>query len=104
MNSAPASPPQTTKVASAGFGTQIRRSPFFAATENWGATGYSVYNHMYIPRDFGNPEENFWNLVNHATLSDVSAERQVEICGPDAAKFVQRLTPRNLSNCAVGQC
>jgi aminomethyltransferase len=87
-----------------GFGTQIRKSPYFNATVRSGATSFSVYNHMYIPRDFGNPEENFWNLVNHATLSDVSAERQVEICGPDAAKFVQRLTPRNLSNCAIGQC
>ena len=42
-----------------GFGTQIRKSPYFDATVRWGATGFSVYNHMYIPRDFGNPEENF---------------------------------------------
>ena len=87
-----------------GFGTQIRKSPYFEATLRWGAAGFSVYNHMYIPRDFGDPEQNFWNLVNSATLSDVAVERQVEITGPDAAKFVQMLTPRNLSNCAVGQC
>ena len=87
-----------------GFGTQIRKSPYFDATVRWGATGFSVYNHMYIPRDFGNPEENFWNLVNHAILCDVAVERQVEITGPDAAMFVQLLTPRDLSNCAVGQC
>ena len=59
---------------------------------------------MYIPRDFGDPVENFWNLVEHAILCDVSVERQVEITGPDAAEFVQLLTPRNLSNCQVGQC
>ena len=87
-----------------GFGTQIRKSPYFDATLRWGASDFSVYNHMYIPRDFGDPEQNFWNLVNSATLSDVAVERQVEITGPDAAKFVQMLTPRNLSNCAVGQC
>lgn len=87
-----------------GFGTQIRKSPFFNATVRWGATGFSVYNHMYIPRDFGDPVENFWNLVNKATLSDVAVERQVEITGPDAARFTQLLTPRNLSQCAVGQC
>ena len=87
-----------------GFGTQIRKSPFFNATVRWGATGFSVYNHMYIPRDFGDPATNFWNLVNKATLSDVSVERQVEIIGPDAARFTQLLTPRNLSQCAVGQC
>ena len=86
------------------FGTQIRKSPYFEATLRWGAKGFSVYNHMYIPRDFGDPEQNFWNLVNDAILCDVAVERQVEITGPDAAKFVQLLTPRDLSNMAVGQC
>ena len=87
-----------------GFGTQIRKSPFFDATVRWGAKGFSVYNHMYIPRDFGNPEENFWNLVNNSILCDVAVERQVEITGPDAFKFIQLLTPRDLSKFAVGQC
>jgi aminomethyltransferase len=89
---------------SIGFGAQIRQSPFFDATLRWGAKGFSVYNHMYIPRDFGDPVQNFWNLVERAILCDVSVERQVEITGRDAAAFVQLLTPRNLSTCAVGQC
>ncbi|GAA0625442.1 glycine cleavage T C-terminal barrel domain-containing protein [Halomonas beimenensis] len=92
------------KKAEFGFGTQIRKSPYFDATVRWGATAFSVYNHMYIPRDFGDPEQNFWNLVNDAILCDVAAERQVEITGPDAATFVQYLTPRDLSEMAVGQC
>jgi aminomethyltransferase len=87
-----------------GFGTQIRKSPYFEATVRWGAKAFSVYNHMYIPRDFGNPEQNFWNLINDAILCDVAVERQVEITGPDSAEFVQRLTPRDLSKLAVGQC
>ncbi len=87
-----------------GFGTQIRKSPYFDATVRWGAKDFSVYNHMYIPRDFGDPVQNFWNLVNKAILCDVAVERQVEIKGPDAAKFTQLLTPRDLSQCAVGQC
>ena len=86
------------------FGTQVRKSPYFDATVRWGAKGFSVYNHMYIPRDFGDPVQNFWSLVNDAILCDVAVERQVEITGPDAAQFVQLLTPRNLSECAVGQC
>lgn len=87
-----------------GFGTQIRKSPYFDATVRWGAKAFSVYNHMYIPRDFGDPEQNFWNLVNDAILCDVAVERQVEITGPDAAKFTQMLTPRDLSKLSVGQC
>ncbi len=86
------------------FGTQVRKSPYFDATVCWGAQGFSVYNHMYIPRDFGDPVQNFWSLVNDAILCDVAVERQVEITGPDAAQFVQLLTPRNLSECAIGQC
>ena len=87
-----------------GFGTQIRKSPFFDATVRWGAQGFSVYNHMYIPRDFGDPEQNFWNLLNDAILCDVAVERQVQIKGPDASKFVQMMSPRDLSNMQVGQC
>jgi len=87
-----------------GFGTQIRKSPFFDATVKWGAKDFSVYNHMYIPRDFGNPEQNFWNLINDAILCDVAVERQVQVKGPDASKFVQMMTPRDLSTMQVGQC
>jgi len=87
-----------------GFGTQIRKSPYFDSTVKWGAKGFSVYNHMYIPRDFGDPEKNFWNLINDAILCDVAVERQVEITGPDAAQFTQLLTPRDLSNLSIGQC
>jgi len=87
-----------------GFGTQVRKSPYFEATLRWGAQGFSVYNHMYIPRDFGDPVQNYWNLVNDAILCDVAVERQVEITGPDAATFVQLLSPRNLSRMRVGQC
>ncbi len=87
-----------------GFGTQIRKSPYFDSTVKWGATGFSVYNHMYIPRDFGNPEQNFWNLIQKSILCDVAVERQVEIKGPDAYKFIQLITPRDLSKLNIGQC
>jgi len=87
-----------------GFGTQIRKSPFFESTLKWGARGFSVYNHMYIPRDFGDPEQNFWNLINHAILCDVAVERQVQIKGPDAKSFVQMMCPRDLSRMQIGQC
>jgi aminomethyltransferase len=87
-----------------GFGTQIRKSPYFEATLRWGARRFSVYNHMYIPRDFGDPVRNYWNLVNDAILCDVAVERQVEITGPDAATFAQLLSPRDLSRMQVGQC
>lgn len=94
----------TNPISNFGFGTQIRKSPFFDATVRCGAKSFSVYNHMYIPRDFGDPVENYWNLINDAILCDVAVERQVEITGPDAAQFTQLLTPRDLSGCGIGQC
>jgi len=86
------------------FGTQIRKSPFFNSTLQSGCDGFSVYNHMYIPRSFGDPVQNYWNLINNAILCDVSVERQVQITGPDAQEFVQLLTPRNLNDLKIGQC
>jgi glycine cleavage system aminomethyltransferase T len=56
---------------------------------------------MYIPRDFGDPVRNYWNLIERVILCDVSVERQVEITGPDAYRFVRTLTPRNLENWKV---
>ena len=44
-----------TKSKGFGFGTQIRKSPYFDATLRWRAENSSVYNHMYIPRYFGEP-------------------------------------------------
>ena len=95
---------QELNFAQFSFGTQVRKSPYSDAALRWGAKGFSVYNHMYIPRDFGDPRQNFWYLVNDAILCDVSVERQVQIKGPDAAKFTQSLCCRDLSKCQVGQC
>jgi len=30
-------------------GARLRRSPFFEATQKYGAQRYTVYNHMYLP-------------------------------------------------------
>jgi aminomethyltransferase len=84
-------------------GARLRRSPFFAATQRYGARAYTVYNHTLFPIHFDDFEAEYWHLVNHVTLWDVSVERQVEITGPDAFRLADRLTPRDLTRCAVGQ-
>jgi len=53
---------------------------------------------------YTSPVEEYWSLVNGVTVWDVSCQRQIEITGPDALRFVQLLTPRDLSNCTTGQC
>lgn len=84
-------------------GARLRRSPFFEATQRHGARAYTVYNHMLFPVCFADLEEEYWHLVRHVTLWDVSVERQVEITGQDAFAFTNMLTPRDLARCAVGQ-
>lgn len=84
-------------------GARLRRSPFFEATQRYGARGYTVYNHMLFPICFDDLEAEYWHLIEHAALWDVAVERQVEITGPDALAFADRLTPRDLSRCAVGE-
>lgn len=84
--------------------TRIRKSPFFYASRRHGVALYSFYNHMYHPRHYGDPVEEYWHLLNGVTLWDVGVERQVEITGPDAFKLTNMLVPRDLNKCAVGQC
>ena len=84
-------------------GARLRRSPFFEATLRHGCTGYTVYNHMLLPIGYDSLEAEYWKLLNDVTVWDVSVERQVEITGADAFAFTNLLTPRDLTECKVGQ-
>lgn len=84
-------------------GARLRRTPYFAATQKYGAKGYTVYNHMFFPIQFDDLEQEYRALLNDVTVWDVSVERNVEITGQDAFAFANLLTPRDLRKCAVGQ-
>lgn len=84
-------------------GARLRRTPYFEATQRYGAKAYTVYNHMFFPINFDDLEREYEALLNGVTLWDVSVERNVEITGPDAFKFTNWLTPRDLNKCQVGQ-
>ena len=84
-------------------GARLRRTPYFEATQRYGAKAYTVYNHMLFPINFDDLESEYDALLNEVTLWDVSVERNVEITGPDAFKFTNWLTPRDLNKCKVGQ-
>src|SRR5256714_6985897 len=84
--------------------TRIRRTPYFHASRKHGVKIYSVYNHFYHPRHYGDPVAEYWHLLNEVTMWDVGVERQIEISGPDAFTFTNMLVPRDLTKCKVGQC
>lgn len=84
---------------------RIRRTPFTDSVEAAGVRGFSVVNHMLLPKAFETTvEEDYWHLCEHVQIWDVSCQRQVQIEGPDAEKLVQWMTPRDISKAKVGDC
>src|SRR5207244_10683286 len=63
--------------------TRIRKSPFFYASRRHGVKVYSFYNHMYHPRHYGDPVEDYWQLVHGVTPGDVGAAGRERLPGPD---------------------
>ena len=86
------------------FASWYKKSPYFAKTVEAGATSWDLYNHMLIPTLYDDDVKEYWHLVEKVTLWDVAVERQLEITGPDAARFTQLLTPRDLSQTRPEQC
>jgi len=84
-------------------GPRIRKSPFFDATVAAGVTDLTVCNRMYMPTGFGDFEAEYRRLIETVALWDVAAERQVQVSGPDAARLVQVLVPRDVSKMKVGE-
>ena len=84
---------------------RIRRTPYTDKVEAAGVRGFSVVNHMLLPKAFQpSVEEDYWHLREHVQIWDVSCQRQVEITGKDAAYLVQLMTPRDIGKAQVGQC
>lgn len=84
---------------------RIRRTPYTNRVEEAGVRGFSVVNHMLLPKAFQRSvEEDYWHLKANVQLWDVSCQRQVQVEGPDAARLIQWMTPRNISSSTVGDC
>ena len=81
------------------------KSPYFYASRRHGVQLYSIYNHTYHPRHYGDPVEEYWQLLNGVTLWDVAASSaRSRSAGPDAFDFTNLLVARDLNKCEVGQC
>ena len=83
---------------------RLRRTPFSDGVEAAGVKGYTVYNRMLLPTVFESLEADYEHLKNHVQVWDVACERQVELRGPDAARLMQMLTPRDLRGMLPGRC
>ena len=83
-----------------------RVSPYFPKTEELGWEQYTVFNHMITPTLCKHipPDEVYRALTTQAVLIPAGAERQVEITGKDAVKFMDYLVTRNMARLAPGRC
>ena len=84
---------------------RIRRTPYTDRVEAHGVRGFSVVNHMLLPKAFQpDVEDDYFHLRAHVQIWDVSVQRQVQIHGPDAGRLVQMMTPRDIRHATIGQC
>jgi aminomethyltransferase len=84
---------------------QLKRTPFHARTaplclpQNWRRWAGHIAAGSY---DL-NLDREYWAIRNHAALIDVSPLMKYLIEGPDAARLLHRVTPRDIYKMAVGQ-
>ncbi len=91
-------------MAQISLSRRLRRAPFGGGVEAAGVNAYTVYNHMLLPTVFRSVEEDYRHLKAAVQVWDVACERQIEIRGPEAAKLVQMLSPRDPRGMLPGQC
>ena len=81
--------------------TRVRKSPFFDKSFNEeGAWRCTVYNRIYHPRGFVDPEDGgamkeYEALTESVTLWDVAVERQIRVKGPDAEALTNYVITRD---------
>jgi aminomethyltransferase len=85
---------------------RVRKGPYWHLSQEAGAWCHSIYNRIYHPRAYIKPEdgglmEEYKYLTEHVTMWNVAVERQIQVKGPDAEKFVDMVITRRASACAV---
>ena len=81
--------------------TRVRKSPFWHLSMEAGCWRATVYNRVYHPRGYVRPEDGgamveYDALVNHVTMWNVAVERQIQVKGPDAERFVDYVITRDV--------
>ena len=80
--------------------TRVRKSPYWHLSMQAGCWRATVYNRIYHPRGYVKPEDGgamveYDAIVKHVTMWNVAVERQIQVKGPDAEKFVNYVITRD---------
>ncbi len=85
--------------------TMNRLSPYWQGTVDAKCMEWSVYNNMFFPMIYSRaPYEDYAALLEGVTLWDVGLERQTQLKGPDAVRFLDYLCCRDMSKMQPGDC
>ncbi len=77
---------------------------YFAASSRHRPYAYTVFHRRLLPALYDDPEAEYWALVTGVVLWDVGTEIPLEVSGPDALRFLDWVTTRDLTRCPVGRC
>jgi dimethylsulfoniopropionate demethylase len=84
---------------------RIRRTPYTEKVIEAGVRGFTVVNHMLLPKSYkATVEEDYWHLSQNTQIWDVSCQRQVQIEGVDSEKLVELMSPRSIKHMPIGKC
>lgn len=87
-----------------GFEPRGRISPFFDCTNAAGARAYRRHLNSYMPWEYGDGHEAQYRALHEgATLADVHSLHVVQIKGPDAFAFADRLITRDMTKLYPGR-
>lgn len=67
-------------------------SSLFDRTVRAGLSAASTGNHMWLPMSYGDLDAEYVRLTTGISIWDVSAQRHIEVAGPNADAVVQHLT------------
>lgn len=81
--------------------TVLKRTPLYSVYQN--EAKLVAFGGWEMPVQFSSIKEEHEAVRTRAGLFDVSHMGEVEITGPDAKKFVNRVTTNNINNLTVGQ-
>lgn len=86
-----------------GWNYNLWKSAFHAMTEPLGAS-YMVYNQRIVPVSYNDDRfEGYWALRRAAIVIDASAEKAIEIAGPEAEALLDRAMTRDIARLKPGR-
>ena len=75
--------------------SRIDSTPFTSRNDSAGVSSYTIYNKTLLPTIFNSYEEDYYHLINHVQMWDVSCQKIIEIKGSDALNFLRYVSCRN---------